>query len=112
MEVLLWNLSRGYLVHVFVYVNVHVIGGRCLLFCYSIRKFLKLMLIMMINLFQETVLNFIHDAYHNQNGNLFVPEHLRMSRDITNPRIAAKLKAYRTRNRYFVFSIWYILMQC
>ncbi|XP_024631459.1 tRNA dimethylallyltransferase 9 isoform X2 [Medicago truncatula] len=50
----------------------------------------------------ETVLNFIHDAYHNQNGNLFVPEHLRMSRDITNPRIAAKLKAYRTRNRHFV----------
>lgn len=67
---------------------------------------------MMNNLFQETVLNFIHDAYHNQNGNLFVPEHLRMSRDITNPRIAAKLKAYRTRNRYFVFSIWYIFMQC
>jgi len=66
---------------------------------------------MMNNLFQETVLNFIHDAYHNQNGNLFVPEHLRMSRDITNPRIAAKLKAYRTRNRYFVFfSIWHIFM--
>ncbi|CAI8593202.1 unnamed protein product [Vicia faba] len=50
----------------------------------------------------ETVLNFIHDAYHDQNGSLFVPEHLRMSKDISNSRIAAKLKTYRTRNRHFV----------
>ncbi|XP_045801267.1 tRNA dimethylallyltransferase 9 [Trifolium pratense] len=50
----------------------------------------------------ETILNFIHDAYHDRNGRLFVPEHLRMPRDISNSRIAAKLKAYRTRNRHFV----------
>ncbi|WJX73183.1 tRNA dimethylallyltransferase [Trifolium repens] len=50
----------------------------------------------------ETILNFIHDAYHDRNGSLFVPEHLRMPRDISNSRIAGKLKAYRTRNRHFV----------
>ncbi|WJX19485.1 tRNA dimethylallyltransferase [Trifolium repens] len=50
----------------------------------------------------EIVLNFIQDAYHDRNGSLFVPDHLRMSRDISNSRIASKLKAYRTRNRHFV----------
>lgn len=54
----------------------------------------------MNNSFQETVLNFIHDAYHDSNGSLFVPEHLTMSRDISSHREAAKLKSYRTKNRY------------
>lgn len=50
----------------------------------------------------ETVVNFIHDLYRDGSGSLSVPAYLRMSRDITNPRIAAKLKSYRTKNRHFV----------
>lgn len=62
------------------------------------------------NEFQETILNFIHDSYHDQNGSLFVPEHLRMSKDISNTQIAATLRSYRTTNRYNDLSIWYIFM--
>ncbi|KAJ1441689.1 tRNA dimethylallyltransferase 9 isoform X1, partial [Sesbania bispinosa] len=50
----------------------------------------------------ETILNFIHDAYHDRNGSFLVPEHLKMSKDISNHREATKLKAYRTKNRHFV----------
>ncbi|KAG4971754.1 hypothetical protein AAZX31_13G253700 [Glycine max] len=50
----------------------------------------------------ETILDFIHGAYHDWNGSILVPEDLRMSRDISNHRQAAQLKAYRTRNRHFV----------
>ncbi|KAF7836663.1 tRNA dimethylallyltransferase 9 isoform X1 [Senna tora] len=47
----------------------------------------------------DTVLNFIHDAYHDWSGTLVVPEHLRMPRDISNRREATQLKSYRTKNR-------------
>ncbi|XP_057458366.1 tRNA dimethylallyltransferase 9 isoform X2 [Lotus japonicus] len=50
----------------------------------------------------ETVLNFIHDAYNYGNGSLLVPEHLSMPRDISDRRVAAKLKSYRSKNRHFV----------
>ncbi|CAO2836215.1 unnamed protein product [Amaranthus hypochondriacus] len=50
----------------------------------------------------EQVLNFIHDAYLDQNTTLTVPESLRMKNDISNHREMAELKAYRTRNRHFV----------
>ncbi|KAK7244198.1 hypothetical protein RIF29_39016 [Crotalaria pallida] len=52
----------------------------------------------------ETVLNFIHDAYRDQSGSIVVPEHLRMSRDISNRREAILLKSYHTQNRHFVNS--------
>lgn len=55
----------------------------------------------MNNSCQETVLNFIHDAYNYGNGSLLVPEHLSMPRDISDRRVAAKLKSYRSKNRYF-----------
>ncbi|KOM50564.1 hypothetical protein LR48_Vigan08g139100 [Vigna angularis] len=50
----------------------------------------------------ETILSFINGAYHDWNGSLPVPEHLRMSRDISNRREEKHLKTYRTRNRHFV----------
>ncbi|XP_052727057.1 tRNA dimethylallyltransferase 9 isoform X2 [Vigna angularis] len=50
----------------------------------------------------ETILSFINDAYHDWNGSLPVPEHLKMSRDISNRREEKHLKSYRTRNRHFV----------
>ncbi|KAK7335093.1 hypothetical protein VNO80_26864 [Phaseolus coccineus] len=50
----------------------------------------------------ETILSFINGAYHDWNGSLLVPEHLRMSRDISNRREATQLKSYRTKNRHFV----------
>ncbi|XP_020231384.1 tRNA dimethylallyltransferase 9 isoform X1 [Cajanus cajan] len=50
----------------------------------------------------ETILNFIHGAYHDWNGSLLVPEHLRMSRDISNRKEATQIKSYRTKNRHFV----------
>ncbi|XP_061349655.1 tRNA dimethylallyltransferase 9 isoform X2 [Gastrolobium bilobum] len=49
----------------------------------------------------ETVLNFILNAYHDWNGSLLVPEHLRMLKDI-NGRETTKLKSYRTQNRHLV----------
>eukprot|EP00262_Sarcandra_glabra_P007235 TRINITY_DN19913_c0_g1_i1.p1 TRINITY_DN19913_c0_g1~~TRINITY_DN19913_c0_g1_i1.p1 ORF type:complete len:150 (-),score=14.66 TRINITY_DN19913_c0_g1_i1:282-731(-) len=50
----------------------------------------------------EKVLKFIHDAYHDQTGNLVVPEALRMDKDVTNRREIYELKSYHTKNRYFV----------
>ncbi|KMT13197.1 hypothetical protein BVRB_4g086010 [Beta vulgaris subsp. vulgaris] len=50
----------------------------------------------------EKVLNFIHDAYHDQDTTLTVPESLRMKKDVSNRRETAELKAYRTKNRNFV----------
>ncbi|RDX98934.1 tRNA dimethylallyltransferase 9, partial [Mucuna pruriens] len=50
----------------------------------------------------ETILNFIDGAYNDWNGSLIVPEHLRMSRDISNCRETTQLKSYRTKNRHFV----------
>ncbi|KAL2944519.1 tRNA dimethylallyltransferase 9 [Bienertia sinuspersici] len=50
----------------------------------------------------EKVLNFVHDAYHDQSTTLTVPESIRMKKDVANRRETAELKAYRTRNRYFV----------
>ncbi|XP_027925551.1 tRNA dimethylallyltransferase 9 isoform X2 [Vigna unguiculata] len=50
----------------------------------------------------ETILSFINGAYHDWNGSLRVPEHLRMSRAISNRREETQIKSYRTRNRHFV----------
>ncbi|CAK9182939.1 unnamed protein product [Ilex paraguariensis] len=50
----------------------------------------------------ETVLSFICDAYHQQAGNLTVPESLTMKKDISNTREASELKVYRTKNRQFI----------
>uniref|UniRef100_A0A5B6ZFN3 tRNA dimethylallyltransferase n=1 Tax=Davidia involucrata TaxID=16924 RepID=A0A5B6ZFN3_DAVIN len=50
----------------------------------------------------ENVLNFIYDAYHDQTGNLTVPESLSMKKDITNRREISELKAYRTKNSHFI----------
>ncbi|KAL2523527.1 tRNA dimethylallyltransferase 9 [Abeliophyllum distichum] len=50
----------------------------------------------------EKVLNFICDAYQDQNGNLRVPESLCMKKDMTNQREVMRLKAYHTKNRHFV----------
>ncbi|XP_027341663.1 tRNA dimethylallyltransferase 9 [Abrus precatorius] len=50
----------------------------------------------------ETILDFIHGSYYDRNGSLLVPEHLKMSRDISNHKEASKLKSYRTKNRHFV----------
>ena len=46
------------------------------------------------------VLNFIHDAYHDQTGKLVVPKSLSMKKDMSNNREINELKAYRTKNRY------------
>ncbi|XP_022984461.1 tRNA dimethylallyltransferase 9 [Cucurbita maxima] len=50
----------------------------------------------------ENALNFIYDAYHNESGNISVPDSLRMEKDISSHREASELKAYRAKNRYFV----------
>lgn len=50
----------------------------------------------------ENALNFIYDAYHNESGNISVPDSLRMKKDVSSHREVSELKAYRTRNRYFV----------
>ncbi|XP_031740270.1 tRNA dimethylallyltransferase 9 isoform X2 [Cucumis sativus] len=50
----------------------------------------------------ENALNFVYDAYHSESGNISVPESLRMKRDGSSYREASEMKAYRTRNRYFV----------
>ncbi|KDP32503.1 hypothetical protein JCGZ_14706 [Jatropha curcas] len=50
----------------------------------------------------EKVLNFIYDAYHDQTGNLIVPESLQMKKDISDHREILQLKTYRTKNRHFV----------
>ncbi|XP_056173357.1 tRNA dimethylallyltransferase 9 isoform X2 [Syzygium oleosum] len=51
---------------------------------------------------QEKVLNFICHAYHDQTGELNVPESLRMKKEISGRREDAELKAYHTKNRHFV----------
>lgn len=48
---------------------------------------------------QEKVLNFILDAYHDESGKMMVPESLRMDKDVTSRREASELKTYRTKNR-------------
>ncbi|KAF8024171.1 hypothetical protein BT93_F1384 [Corymbia citriodora subsp. variegata] len=50
----------------------------------------------------EKILNFICHAYHDQTGELNVPELLRMKKEISGHREVAELKAYRTKNRHFV----------
>ncbi|GMH05596.1 hypothetical protein Nepgr_007436 [Nepenthes gracilis] len=50
----------------------------------------------------ERVLDFIHDTYYDQTGRLTLPESLTIKKDISNRREAAQLKAYRTKNRYFI----------
>ncbi|KAK2986627.1 hypothetical protein RJ640_004383, partial [Escallonia rubra] len=50
----------------------------------------------------EKVLDFLYDSYNVENGNLIVPDTLRMKKDTSNNREVAQLKAYRTKNRKFV----------
>ncbi|KAL5564444.1 hypothetical protein UlMin_027608 [Ulmus minor] len=50
----------------------------------------------------EKVLDFIYDAYHDETGTVAVPDWLKMRREMTNRREVAQMKAYRTKNRYFV----------
>ncbi|XP_021848550.1 tRNA dimethylallyltransferase 9 isoform X2 [Spinacia oleracea] len=50
----------------------------------------------------EKVLDFIHDAYHDQTTTLVVPESLRMKKDVANRQELKELQTYMTKNRYFV----------
>ncbi|XP_031407076.1 tRNA dimethylallyltransferase 9 [Punica granatum] len=50
----------------------------------------------------DMVLKFISDAYHDQTGNLDVPEPLKMNKEMTSHREASELKSYRTKNRHFI----------
>ncbi|XP_028755525.1 tRNA dimethylallyltransferase 9-like isoform X1 [Neltuma alba] len=50
----------------------------------------------------DAIIEFIDNAYHDWSGKLVVPEHLRMSKDISNRQEAAQLKSYRTKNRHFM----------
>lgn len=52
--------------------------------------------------FQENVLNFIYDAYNGESGIVEVPESLQMKKDLSNRREASELKAYRSKNRYYL----------
>lgn len=63
------------------------------------------------------VLNFIHDAYHDQTGKLVVPKSLSMKKDMSNNREINELKAYRTKNRYnlghtFGFIFFLLIANC
>lgn len=65
---------------------------------------------------QENALDFIYDAYHNESGNISVPDSLRMEKDISSHREASELKAYRAKNRYYLqssqlYNIWALLYQ-
>ncbi|KAL2331371.1 hypothetical protein Fmac_018952 [Flemingia macrophylla] len=60
----------------------------------------------------ETILNFIYGAYLDWNGSLLVPEHLRMSRDISNRREASQIKSYRTKNSQKFLMSWLIRTCC
>lgn len=57
---------------------------------------------MVINSFssQNTILEFIYDAYENKAETLVVPDSVRMNKDVRNSREANALKSYRPRNRY------------
>ncbi|XP_038897358.1 tRNA dimethylallyltransferase 9 isoform X2 [Benincasa hispida] len=50
----------------------------------------------------ENALNFIYDAYHSESENISVPDSLGMKKDLSSHREVSELKAYRTKNRYFV----------
>lgn len=50
----------------------------------------------------EKVLDCICHAYHDQTGELNVPEALRMKKEISGRREDAELKAYHTKNRHFI----------
>lgn len=49
----------------------------------------------------DEVLNFIINAYHDENDNLSVPESLQMKKD-ANHREVSELKGYRPKNRHFM----------
>lgn len=51
-------------------------------------------------LLQESVLDFVIGAYHDQTGTLAVPESLQMRKEMSSRREVSELKAYRPRNRY------------
>ncbi|OVA13280.1 tRNA isopentenyltransferase [Macleaya cordata] len=46
----------------------------------------------------EKVLDFICDAYHDQTGNVVVPESLRMKKDLSSRKEISVLNAYRSKN--------------
>ncbi|XP_026406936.1 tRNA dimethylallyltransferase 9-like isoform X1 [Papaver somniferum] len=50
----------------------------------------------------EKVLDFISAAYHDQTGNIVVPESLRMKKELSNRKQISMLNSYRSKNRYFV----------
>nr|XP_027064457.1 tRNA dimethylallyltransferase 9-like isoform X1 [Coffea arabica] len=50
----------------------------------------------------EKVLKLIHDSYHDETGNLKVPDSLAMHKDVSNRKAASQLKAYRTKNRQYI----------
>ena len=49
---------------------------------------------------QDTILDFIYDAYEKEAETLVVPDSIRMNKEMRNSREANALKAYRPRNRY------------
>lgn len=49
---------------------------------------------------QDTILEFIYDAYEKEAETLVVPDSIRMNKEMRNSREANALKAYRPRNRY------------
>ncbi|XP_072967734.1 tRNA dimethylallyltransferase 9 [Typha angustifolia] len=49
----------------------------------------------------EKVVDFICDAYHDQNGTV-VPESLKMKKELTGRQESYELKSYRTKNRLFI----------
>ncbi|GLT51642.1 hypothetical protein SLA2020_250390 [Shorea laevis] len=51
----------------------------------------------------EEVLNFICDAYHAKTGTLSARQSLQMKKDISNRHEVSKLKAYRPKNRHFIY---------
>lgn len=59
---------------------------------------------------QDKVLNFVHNSYHNETGNVNVPASLRMKKEASNRQESAELKAYRTRNRYAIYDCNIIIL--
>ncbi|KAF6172553.1 hypothetical protein GIB67_007066 [Kingdonia uniflora] len=50
----------------------------------------------------EKIVDFIYDAYHDQSGNLVVPEYLQMKKHISSREEVSELKRYLTKNKHFV----------
>ena len=59
---------------------------------------------------QDTILEFIYDAYEKEAETLVVPDSIRMNKEMRNSREANALKAYRPRNRYREDSFCWLLI--